>query len=63
LETRFEVRRESNHKLLAGLVKALGLATGETGFNCDFHAIRHHGDQTVLEKHYVPAVPSAPAPC
>ena len=44
-------------KLLTGLVKAvrpLGLATGEAGFNCDFHAIRHHGDQAVLEKHYVP---------
>ncbi|MGI9005114.1 MAG: IS21 family transposase, partial [Streptosporangiaceae bacterium] len=26
----------------------------EAGFNCDFHAIRHHGDQAVLEKHYVP---------
>src|SRR5947207_2988768 len=51
------VRRESNHKLLAGLVAALrplGLATGEAGFNCDFHAIRHHGDDAVLEKHYVP---------
>ena len=53
----WRVRRESNHKLLAGLVAALrplGLATGEAGFNCDFHAIRHHGDDAVLEKHYVP---------
>ena len=53
----WRVRRESNQKLLTGLVKALrplGLATGEQGFNCDFHAIRHHGDQAVLEKHYVP---------
>ena len=53
----WRVRRDSNHKLLTGLVKALrplGLATGEAGFNCDFHAIRHHGDQAVLEKHYVP---------
>ena len=51
------MRRESNQKLLTGLVQALrplGLATGEAGFNCDFHAIRHHGDQAVLEKHYVP---------
>src|SRR6202011_6389094 len=24
------------------------------GFNLDFHAIRHHGEDTVLEKHYVP---------
>jgi transposase len=53
----WRVRRESNQKLLTGLVQALrplGLAAGEAGFNCDFHAIRHHGDQAVLEKHYVP---------
>src|SRR5205814_1733823 len=53
----WRVRRESNRKLLPGLVAALrplGLATGEAGFNCDFHAIRHHGEQAVLEKHYVP---------
>ena len=53
----WRVRRESNQKLMTGLVQALrplGLATGEAGFNCDFHAIRHHGDQAVLEKHYVP---------
>jgi hypothetical protein len=53
----WRVRRESNQKLLSGLVtglRPLGLATGEAGFNCDFHAIRHHGDDAVLEKHYVP---------
>jgi transposase len=53
----WRVRRESNHKLLTGLIQALrplGLATGEAGFNCDFHAIRHHGEDAVLEKHYVP---------
>ena len=53
----WRVRRDSNRKLLSGLVTALrplGLATGEAGFNCDFHAIRHHGGQAVLEKHYVP---------
>jgi hypothetical protein len=53
----WRVRREANHKLLAGLVAALrplGLATGQDGFNCDFHAIRHHGTGAVLEKHYVP---------
>ena len=53
----WRVRRDSSQKLLTGLVRALqplGLATGEAGFNCDFHAIRHHGDQAVLEKHYVP---------
>ena len=43
--------------LLTGLVKALrglGMASGTAGFNLDFHAIRHHGDHTALEKHYVP---------
>ena len=53
----WRVRRDSNQKLLTGLVQALrplGLASGDAGFNCDFHAIRHHGDQAVLEKHYVP---------
>jgi transposase len=53
----WRVRRECNQKLLSGLVAALrplGLATGEAGFNCDFHAIRHHGTEAVLERHYVP---------
>jgi transposase len=53
----WRVRRDSSQKLLTGLIRALrplGLATGEAGFNCDFHAIRHHGDQAVPEKHYVP---------
>jgi hypothetical protein len=51
------VRRESNQALLSGLVDALrrqGLATGEAGFNYDFHAIRHHGQDVPLERHYVP---------
>ncbi|MGH3096704.1 MAG: hypothetical protein ACRDMV_11985 [Streptosporangiales bacterium] len=53
----WRVRRQSNQTLLTSLVQALrplGLATGEAGFNCDFHAIRHHGQDAVLEKHYVP---------
>jgi hypothetical protein len=56
----YRVRSQSNKALLSGLMKALrqrGLATGEAGFNCDFHAIRHHGDPEVgapLDKHYVP---------
>ena len=53
----YRVGRESNTKLLTGLVKALrplGMASGTEGFNLDFHAIRHHGEHTVLEKHYVP---------
>ena len=53
----YRVARDSNTKLLTGLVKALrplGMASGTEGFNLDFHAIRHHGEHTVLEKHYVP---------
>ncbi|MGH3097505.1 MAG: hypothetical protein ACRDMV_16095 [Streptosporangiales bacterium] len=53
----WRVRRDCNAALLTGVVRELrrlGLATGEAGFNCDFHAIRHHGDDAVLEKHYVP---------
>jgi hypothetical protein len=51
------VRREANEALLAGLARRLielGLATGEDGFNLDFHAIRHHGQDAPLERHYVP---------
>jgi hypothetical protein len=54
----YRVRRESNQQLLTGLIqhlRPLGLATGEDGFNLDFHAIRHHGDDPVLEAHYVPS--------
>jgi transposase len=53
----WRVGRDANRTLLAGLVGALrqlGLATGQDGFNCDFHAIRHHGSDAQLEKHYVP---------
>jgi transposase len=53
----YRVPRETNQKLLTGLVNALrplGMASGTEGFNLDFHAIRHHGADTVLEKHYVP---------
>lgn len=53
----YRVRRASNERLLAGLtrrLRELGLATGEQGFNLDFHAIRHHGQDAPLEKHYVP---------
>ncbi len=53
----WRVRRASNVTLLSGLVAALrrlGLATGDDGFNCDFHAIRHHGADALLDKHYVP---------
>ncbi|MDT2007139.1 hypothetical protein FXW78_26050 [Rhodococcus opacus] len=53
----YRVRRESNQQAMAGLIarlRELGMATGEAGFNLDFHAIRHHGEDTPLEKHYVP---------
>ena len=40
---------------MTGRLRELGLATGEQGFNLDFHAIRHHGTDVPLEKHYVPA--------
>jgi transposase len=53
----WRVARQTNQKLLSGLVGALrglGMATGTAGFNCDFHAIRHHGEDAALEKHYVP---------
>ena len=51
------MRRSSNEQLLASAtrrLRELGLASGEEGFNLDFHAIRHHGQDTPLEKHYVP---------
>ena len=54
----YRARRESSQQLLTGLIRRLrplGLASGEEGFNGDFHAIRHHGDDPVLEEHYVPA--------
>jgi transposase len=53
----YRVRRESNRQLLAALVTRLreqGMATGQAGFNVDFHAIRHHGTDVPLDKHYVP---------
>lgn len=53
----YRARRASSEKLLAGVtgrLRELGLATGAEGFNLDFHAIRHHGTDVPLEKHYVP---------
>jgi transposase len=53
----YRVRRTCNTTLLAGAVGRLrefGMASGETGFNLDFHAIRHHGEDVPLENHYVP---------
>jgi hypothetical protein len=54
----YRVRRATNEALLAATVarlRELGMASGEQGFNLDFHAIRHHGTDTPLEKHYVPS--------
>jgi transposase len=54
----YRVRRATNEQLLAatvGRLRELGLASGDEGFNLDFHAIRHHGSDTPLEKHYVPS--------
>jgi hypothetical protein len=53
----YRVRRQANERLLVGAtrrLRELGIATGEAGFNLDFHAIRHHGADTPLERHYVP---------
>jgi hypothetical protein len=52
----YRVRRTSNVALLEGLsrrCRAIGLYTGEGGFNLDFHTIRHHGEEVPLEEHYV----------
>jgi transposase len=53
----YRVRRSSNVSFLEGLARRcaeIGLYSGEAGFNLDFHAIRHHGEEVPLEKHYVP---------
>ena len=53
----YRVRRSSNVSLLESLARRcgeVGLYSGEAGFNLDFHAIRHHGEEVPLEKHYVP---------
>lgn len=54
----YRVRRASNVSLLERLAircREVGLYDGGAGFNLDFHAIRHHGEQVPLEEHYVPA--------
>jgi transposase len=51
------VKRSSNQRLLAALAGRLielGVVTGTQGFNLDFHAIRHHGQDPPLENNYVP---------
>lgn len=54
----YRVKRSSNVSLLEGLARRcseIGLYSGKAGFNLDFHAIRHHGQEVPLDKHYVPA--------
>jgi transposase len=53
----YRVRREMNTAALTELVRRLrpiGLATGDAGFNLDFHAIRHYGGDAPLDNNYVP---------
>src|SRR5205823_14735071 len=53
----YRVRREMNTGALSELVRRLrraGLASGDAGFNLDFHSIRHHGSDAPLENNYVP---------
>ncbi len=54
----YRVKRQANVALLEAASRRcveLGLYSGESGFNLDFHAISHHGDEVPLEEHYVPA--------
>jgi transposase len=54
----YRVKRTSNVSFLESLARRcteVGLYSGEAGFNLDFHAIRHHGQQVPLENHYVPS--------
>ncbi|MDA8071324.1 MAG: hypothetical protein M0Z40_11855 [Actinomycetota bacterium] len=53
----YRVKRSSNVSFLENLARRcteVALYSGEAGFNLDFHAIRHHGEEVPLEKHYVP---------
>ena len=53
----YRVRREMNTAAFAALVSRLrqiGLASGDAGFNLDFHSIRHHGSEAPLDNNYVP---------
>jgi len=52
----YRVRRAQNEKLLQGVVRALRqqrLLPGRS-LNLDFHAIAHFGEESVLERNYVP---------
>ena len=52
----YRVRREHNTAALTALVarlRQIGLASGDAGFNLDFHSIRHHGVDAPLDDNYV----------
>jgi len=52
----YRVRREQTESLLAVLLevsKREGLVSGQS-LNLDFHSIPHFGEESVLERHYVP---------
>lgn len=52
----YQVRRTQNEKLLQGLIgigRRERLLSGRS-LNLDFHAIPHFGEESVLERHYVP---------
>ena len=52
----YRLDRRHDRTLLAALARAMsgtGQALGRE-FDLDFHAIRHYGDDTALEEHYVP---------
>jgi len=53
----YRVRRQMNTAALTELVRRLragGLASGDAGFNLDFHSIRHYGQEAPLDNNYVP---------
>ena len=64
---RYRLSHDHQRSFLVGLdgqMISAGLATGEEAiFDLDFHAVMHWGADPALEKHYVPAAPSAPGRC
>ncbi len=63
----YRLAHDQQRALLAALdaqMIAAGLATSDQAiFDLDFHAVMHWGEDPALERHYVPAAPSAPARC
>lgn len=52
----YRIARQRNVRFLGSLVRAARSLEGVEGesINLDFHSIPHFGDESVLEKHYVP---------